>query len=86
VIAGLLVALVALALLAAASWRPAERLRLRPATRRTARLAAAALLAVSMTAALTNGDGMRWLVEWILALGLLVPPVALATTRLLSKR
>lgn len=76
----------ALALLGGASRRPADRLGLTPRSRRLARMAAVALLAISAIVDGVGSEGGRRLVEWVLLFGMLVPPVGLASTLLLSRR
>ena len=79
-IASFLLLLAALGLLAAASRRPAERLGLAPTRRRQAKGLAAALLGLSFVAGVAAGGSLLDLVQWVLAIGMIVPPVALGLT------
>lgn len=80
------IAFAGLLLLAAASRRPADHLGLSPRTRRIARWVGGALLGVSAVLAYAGSDAPRRLVGWVLELGILIPPVGLLSTWLLSKR
>jgi Na+/melibiose symporter-like transporter len=85
-IAGLLLMLAAIGLLAVATHRPAERYRLTPRRRRQARGAGALLLALSFAAAMLAGGGLLAFIEWVLAFGLLMPIVALSFTAHAKRR
>jgi hypothetical protein len=80
-IAPALLALPALLLLAVASRRPAERLGLSSRQRKAAKWVAAGLL-LAAAAICTGHGGGRAIVAWVLLLGVLVPPIGMAFTRL----
>ena len=76
----------AVVLLAMASRRQAERYRLRSRLRRQVRGMGWALLALSFAVVMLGGGGLLAVIEWVMAVGLVVPVVTLGYTRHMARR
>jgi Na+/proline symporter len=85
-IAGLLLMLAAVALLAVGSRRVADRFRLGARRRLWAKRLGAVLLALSFVATMLAGGGLLAFIGWVLAFGLLSPLVTLGFTAHAKRR